>query len=142
MPKRWDPVEVRQNKQLVESINGKHINNVVRNRIHYAKTLTDEQLAINFINQLIEDGQIKDPEHTRLNRFEGDVNKEDEFRQKLKKYKQYFLNIKFNTNSNNSDKRYKILMEKLYSNVLKSNDLQQVERWLNGFEDLIEERRA
>ena len=56
MPKRWDPVEVRQNKQLVESINGKHINNVVRNRIHYAKTLTDEQLAINFINQLIEDG--------------------------------------------------------------------------------------
>ena len=51
------------------------------------------------------------------------MKKEDDFRQKLKKYKQYFSNIKFNLNSKDSDKRYKILMDKLYTNVLNSSNL-------------------
>ena len=113
MPKRWDPDEVRENSKLVELLNGKKIRKVVSNLEHYAKPLTKMQLENKAIDTLIANGKLKDPEHTRLNRFQNDLNGEDAFRQKLKKYKEHFSNIKFNTNSMNSDKRYKILMEKL-----------------------------
>jgi hypothetical protein len=49
--------------------------------------LTDEQLEKQFMSQFIENEKEKDPEHTRLNRFSGDMKKEDDFRQKLKNYK-------------------------------------------------------
>lgn len=143
MPNRWNPAIVRETKQLVESLTKSKLrHNIVKDRTQYVKPLTDEQLEKQFMSQFIENEKEKDPEHTRLNRFSGDMKKEDDFRQKLKNYKQYFSNIKFNANSNNSDKRYKILIDKLYTNVLNCSNLNSMNNWLNGFEDLIEERRS